>query len=142
MTDQEMKLIRELLEEKIDGLEKNTSLRFDSLDMALKLAAKTADEKYNNLNKLKEEVAKDKEKFALKDDVKRELQIIKDEVKKDFLVVLERIAELKEFKTKTESIRVEKLETRTQSNWSTGLTIVTILSSISLVMMVIHLFRG
>ena len=142
MTDQEMKLIRELLEEKIDGLEKNTSLRFDSLDMALKLAAKTADEKYNNLNKLKEEVAKDKEKFALKDDVKRELQVIKDEVKKDFLVVLEKIAELKDFKTKTESVRVEKLETRTQSNWSTGLTIVTILSSISLVMMVIHLFRG
>ena len=142
MTDQEMKLIRELLEEKIDGLETNTSLRFDSLDMALKLAAKTADEKYNNLNKLKEEVAKDKEKFALKDDVKRELQIIKDEVKKDFLVVLEKIAELKDFKTKTESVRVEKLETRTQSNWSTGLTIVTILSSISLVMMVIHLFRG
>ena len=134
MTDQEMKLIRELLEEKINSLEEHTKLRFDSLDIALKLAARTADEKYDHLNRLKEEVAKDKEKFALKDDVKREFQVIKDEVKKDFQTVLEKINELKEFKTRSESVKTEKMEVRAQSNWSTGLTIVTIISSISFIL--------
>ena len=130
MTDQEMKLIRELLEEKIDSLGEQTKLRFDSLDIALKLAARIAEEKYDHLNRLKEEVAKDKEKFALKDDVK-----------KDFSIVLEKISELKDFRNRTEAVKDDKLETRTQSNWSTGLTIVTIISSVSLIMMFIHLFK-
>ncbi len=64
--------IKEFLEMKINTLSIHTQMRFDSLDIALRLAAKNADDKYEHLNKLKEEVARDKEKFLTTSESKKE----------------------------------------------------------------------
>ena len=66
--------LKEFIDHRLSGLEKQMNLRFESLDKALSLAAKTADEKYDHLNKLKEEVARDKEKFQTKEFYSRDHQ--------------------------------------------------------------------
>jgi len=52
--------LREFLEEKINSLSRETSLRFDSLDKALNLAREDASIKYEHLNDLRAEVTTDR----------------------------------------------------------------------------------
>ena len=82
--------LKEFIDHRFDAMEKQMSLRFEALDKALMLAARNADEKYNHLNKLKEEVAKDKEKFQTK-----------ESYDKDHNILVEWKQEVNNFMTKT-----------------------------------------
>jgi hypothetical protein len=52
--------LKEFLEEKLNSLEHQTNMRFDSLDKALNLAREDARVKYEHLNALRSEVTTDR----------------------------------------------------------------------------------
>lgn len=82
--------LKEFIDHRFDSMQIQMNLRFEALDKALVLAANTANDKYDHLNKLKEEVAKDKEKFQTK-----------ERCKYDHDVLLEWKQEVNTFMTKT-----------------------------------------
>ena len=59
MEERDTITLKEYLDVRLKSLEDHIFLRFTALDKALVLVAKTADEKYDHLNNLKEEVAYD-----------------------------------------------------------------------------------
>jgi hypothetical protein len=67
MNDPDTVSLKEFIDHRFDAMQIQMNLRFEALDKALLLAAKTADEKYLSLNKVKEDVAKDKEKYQTKE---------------------------------------------------------------------------
>lgn len=70
-------------------------------------------------------------KMITRPDIERELKGLETQ-----------IADLREYRSRVEGRAVEKVETRTQSNWSTGLTVVVLLSLLSNILIVIHLLKG
>ena len=60
MTHTDTVNLREFLEEKLESLRIQTSLRFDALDKALNLAREDAKVKYEHLNALRTEVTTDR----------------------------------------------------------------------------------
>ena len=75
--------LKEFIDHRLDSMQIQMNLRFEALDKALLLAARTADDKYDHLNRLKEDVAKDKEKFQTKESYKQDQKVFfewKDDV--------------------------------------------------------------
>jgi len=143
MVDQDTVSLKEFFEEKFKGIEEkikaqgdHTSLRFDSLDVALTLAREDANEKYDHLNKLRQDVEIDRGVLQRKDTCKQQVESIENKIED----VKKEISILREAKSQIEGRDVEKRDDRTQSNWSTGLMVVAIMSGISIIIMVLHLF--
>jgi len=66
-TEHEMVSLKEFFENKLDALEHQTNLRFDSLDRALNLARDDAKVKYDHLNALRQEVTTDRGTLVAKE---------------------------------------------------------------------------
>ncbi len=137
--------LRELVDEKFKGMENelramadHTNLRFDSLDKALNLARSDAKEKYEHLNALRSEVTQDRGLLVQGKECRQTHSNVTNQINE----VKKEISLLREAKSQIEGRAVEKVESRAQSNWSTGLTVVTVMSSLSFIIMLVHLFMA
>jgi hypothetical protein len=138
MNDYETVSLKEFFTTVIHNLATETTLRFDALDKALDLAREDAKSKYEHLNALRGEVITDRG-LMVKGDTCKQTHL---GVSKEFTDVKKEINLLREARSQVEGRAVEKIETRSQSNWSTGLTIVVIISSVSVIISILNMVIG
>jgi hypothetical protein len=68
------------------------------------------------------------------------VMVNKDDFQREVKILENQILDLREYRSRVEGRAVEKVETRGQTNWSTGLTVVTLISAANLLIMFIKLF--
>jgi len=134
------------LENKIDSLCERIDDRdrnYHERDIANKEAIKVA---FNNSERASEKteqalkeykIASNEWRDTVKDLVSK--MITRPDVERELKTLENQIADLREYRSKVEGRAVEKTEVRAQSNWSTGLMVVALLSLMSLVLTVINM---
>ena len=110
----------------------------DAIKAAFNAAEKAAEKTELALKEYK--VSANEWRDTVKDLVSK--MITRPDVERELKVLDEKIDDLRDYRSNTEGRAVEKVDIRHQSNWSTGLTIVAVMSAISIIISLIHMMRS